>query len=144
MFVDARRPRYISNLSAIRAAVTPRTKAIIINSPNNPTGAVYDRTTLENIGQLAINTQLWIISDECYSRFVFTGARRHVSIMMAHPCVSSRTIIVNGFSEELATSRSTRFCTTFKSATAALSRTFISALPMLAIQVFTSCLTFET
>ncbi|WP_247493177.1 aminotransferase class I/II-fold pyridoxal phosphate-dependent enzyme [Bradyrhizobium sp. 142] len=102
VFVDARRPRYIPAIGAIRAAVTPRTKAIILNSPNNPTGAVYDRTTLQNIGELALDRQLWIISDECYSSFVFTGVRRHQSIVMAHPGVRSRTILLNAFSNELA------------------------------------------
>ncbi|WFU33689.1 aminotransferase class I/II-fold pyridoxal phosphate-dependent enzyme [Bradyrhizobium brasilense] len=101
VFVEARPPTYVPEITAIRAAVTPRTKAIIINSPNNPTGAIYDRTTLQAIGDLAINYQLWIVSDECYSSFVFTGAR-HESIVMAHPGVRSRTILVNAFSKELA------------------------------------------
>lgn len=101
VFVDAPAPTYIPDIAAIRAAVTPHTKAIIINSPNNPTGAVYRRTTLQAIGDLALNYQLWIISDECYSSFVFTGAR-HESIVMAHPGVRSRTILVNAFSKELA------------------------------------------
>lgn len=100
VFVDALRPRYIPDVSAIRAAVTPSTKAILINSPNNPTGAVYYRSTLENIGELALNSQLWIISDERYSSSVFTGARRHVSIVTAHPGVRSQTIVINEFSNE--------------------------------------------
>ncbi|MDA9535313.1 aspartate aminotransferase [Bradyrhizobium sp. CCBAU 21362] len=101
IFVDARPPTYIPAIDAIRAAVTPRTKAMIINSPNNPTGAVYDRTTLQAIGDLAVNYQMWIISDECYSNFVFTGVP-HESIVMAHPGARSRTILVNAFSKELA------------------------------------------
>ncbi|WP_024510015.1 aminotransferase class I/II-fold pyridoxal phosphate-dependent enzyme [Bradyrhizobium sp. ARR65] len=101
VFVDARPPTYIPDIGAIRAAVTPQTKAIIVNSPNNPTGAVYDRTTLQAIGDLAINYQLWIVSDECYSSFVFTGGG-HESITQAHPGVRSRTILVNAFSKELA------------------------------------------
>lgn len=101
VFVDAPAPTYVPDIAAIRAAVTPHTKAIIINSPNNPTGAVYRRTTLQAIGELALNYQLWIISDECYSSFVFTGVR-HESIVMAHPGVRSRTILVNAFSKELA------------------------------------------
>lgn len=101
VFVEARPPNYIPEINAIRAAVTPRTKAIIVNSPNNPTGAVYDRATLQAIGDIAINYQLWIISDECYSSFVFNG-ERHLSIVMAHSGVRSRTILVNAFSKELA------------------------------------------
>lgn len=101
VFIDALPPTYVPDIGAIRAAVTPRTKAMIINSPNNPTGAVYDRTILRAIGDLAVDCQLWIVSDECYSSFVFTGAR-HESIVMAHPHVRSRTILVNAFSKELA------------------------------------------
>lgn len=101
VFVDARRPRYVPDISAIRAAVTSRTKAIIINSPNNPTGAVYSRTTLQEIGELAISFGLWIVSDERYSRFRFTGVRRHESIIVALPEARSRTIVLNAFSKEL-------------------------------------------
>ncbi|OPY94400.1 aspartate aminotransferase [Bradyrhizobium sacchari] len=101
VFVDAQPPTYIPDIDAIRAAIGVHTKAIIVNSPNNPTGAVYDRATLQAIGDLAINYQMWIVSDECYSSFVFTGTR-HESILMAHPGVRSRTILVNAFSKELA------------------------------------------
>lgn len=105
VFVDAQRPRYTPDVSSIRAAVTPRTRAIIIHSPNNPTGAVYNRTTLHNIGELAIELRIWIISDECYSSFVFTGFHRHESIVTVHPGVRSRTIIVNPRSKCLAMAR---------------------------------------
>ncbi|MBP1299786.1 pyridoxal phosphate-dependent aminotransferase [Bradyrhizobium elkanii] len=101
VFVDAHAPTYIPDVDAIGGAITRHTKAIIINSPNNPTGAVYDRAILRAIGDLAINYQLWIVSDECYSSFVFTGAR-HESILMAYPELRSRTILVNAFSKELA------------------------------------------
>ncbi|UWU81508.1 aminotransferase class I/II-fold pyridoxal phosphate-dependent enzyme [Bradyrhizobium huanghuaihaiense] len=57
---------------------------------------------LQSVGELAINSQLWIVSDECSSGFVFTGAGRHESIVFAHPGVRSRTIVVNTFSKELA------------------------------------------
>ncbi|MDX8521781.1 pyridoxal phosphate-dependent aminotransferase [Mesorhizobium dulcispinae] len=101
VFVDAKPPSYVPEVRGIRNAVTPKTTTIIINSPNNPTGAVYDRTTLQAIGDLAINYDLWILSDECYSGFVFNGDRHH-SIIVAHPGIRSRTILVNAFSKELA------------------------------------------
>ncbi|AYG70639.1 aminotransferase class I/II-fold pyridoxal phosphate-dependent enzyme [Rhizobium sp. CCGE531] len=101
VFVDVKPPTYIPTLEAIHAAVTSQTKAIILNSPNNPTGAVYDRTTLQAIGDLAVNYQLWIVSDECYSSFVFNG-HGHESIVTAHPGVRAQTILVNSFSKELA------------------------------------------
>ncbi|MDA9504748.1 aspartate aminotransferase [Bradyrhizobium sp. CCBAU 11386] len=106
VFVDARRPRYTPDVNSIRAAVTSRTKAMIINSPNNPTGAVYSRTTLQEVGELAIEFRIWIISDERYSRLVFTGLHRHESIVVAHPAVRARTIIVNPCSQALAISGS--------------------------------------
>jgi aspartate aminotransferase len=101
VFVDVKPPAYTPEISDIRAAVTRRTKAIIINSPNNPTGAVYNRATLQAIGDLASNYGLWIISDECYSSFVFNGDG-HQSIVTAHPGIRSRTVLVNAFSKELA------------------------------------------
>lgn len=101
IFVDVKGPSYIPTIESIRAAVTPKTKAILLNSPNNPTGAVYDRATLQAIGDLAIGYELWIISDECYSSFVFNG-QTHESIVTAHPGIRSRTIMVNAFSKELA------------------------------------------
>ncbi|RVE82144.1 pyridoxal phosphate-dependent aminotransferase [Sinorhizobium meliloti] len=101
VFVDVKGPTYIPTIESVRAAVTPKTKAIILNSPNNPTGAVYDRAALQAIGDLAIGYQLWIISDECYSSFVFNG-HPHESIVTAHPGVRSRTVLVNAFSKELA------------------------------------------
>ncbi|WP_128931917.1 pyridoxal phosphate-dependent aminotransferase [Bradyrhizobium zhanjiangense] len=106
VFVDAQRPRYTPDVNSIRAAITSRTKAMIINSPNNPTGAVYSRTTLQEVGELAIEFRIWIISDERYSRLVFTGLHRHESIVVAHPAVRSRTIIVNPCSQALAISGS--------------------------------------
>lgn len=101
VFVDVKPPSYVPTIDSIRAAVTPHTKAIILNSPNNPTGAVYDRATLQAIGDLAISYQLWIVSDDCYSSFVFNG-NGHESIVTAHPGIRSRTILVNAFSKELA------------------------------------------
>lgn len=101
VFVDVKPPSFVPTIASIRAVVTSRTKAIILNSPNNPTGAVYDRATLQAIGDLAINYELWIISDECYSNFVFNG-QGHESIVTSHPGIRARTILVNAFSKELA------------------------------------------
>nr|WP_236840913.1 aminotransferase class I/II-fold pyridoxal phosphate-dependent enzyme [Bradyrhizobium sp. CCGE-LA001] len=74
-----------------------------MNSPSDPTGAVYDWATLDRIGDLALDAGLWIISEESYSSFIFTGARRQESVVMARPRVCSRTIVVNALSHELAT-----------------------------------------
>lgn len=101
VFVDAKAPAYVPAVRDIRAAITSATRAIIVNSPNNPTGAVYDRQTLLDIADLAVKYDLWVVSDECYSSFVFNGGR-HESIVTAHPAIRNRTILVDAFSKELA------------------------------------------
>ncbi len=85
----------------LEACVTPRTKAIIVNSPGNPTGATYDRATLEVIADLARRQDLVIISDEIYEKILYDGAR-HISIATLGPEVAARTVIVNGVSKAYA------------------------------------------
>lgn len=62
---------------ALEAAITPRTKALVINSPANPTGAVFTRAVIERLVAIAQRYQLWILSDECYDELVYAG--EHVS-----------------------------------------------------------------
>lgn len=83
------------------AAVTSRTKAIVVNTPNNPTGAIYDRDTLAGISQLAIDRNLWIIFDECYGTFVHAPHSHHPIVSVA-PGARNRTLIVNSFSKSMA------------------------------------------
>ena len=85
---------------AIEAAVTPRTRAILIISPDHPSGAVQSRTTLEAIGAIAERHDLLLYSDELYERFIFDGVP-HVS-MAALPGMKERTITLNGFSKSYA------------------------------------------
>ena len=80
--------------------ITPRTKMIILNNPNNPTGAVYKREVLEKIAELAVRNDLLVLSDEMYSRLVYDGME-FVS-MASFPGMKERTIIVNGFSKTYA------------------------------------------
>ena len=68
---------YQPELDALRGLVTPRTRAIMINSPSNPTGAVFPEATLRVMVELARERDLWVLSDEAYEDFVFSGA--HVS-----------------------------------------------------------------
>jgi aspartate aminotransferase len=81
--------------------VTPRTKAILVNSPCNPTGAVYEWKTLEAIARIAVRHQLLIISDEIYEKVLYDGAV-HRSIATLSPEVADRTIIINGVSKAYA------------------------------------------
>jgi aspartate aminotransferase len=81
--------------------VTPRTKAILLNSPCNPTGAVYEWKTLEAIADIAVRHQLLIISDEIYEKVLYDGAV-HRSIATLSAAVADRTIIINGVSKAYA------------------------------------------
>ena len=78
--------------------VTARTKAVIVNSPGNPTGAAYDRKTLEGIAEVALRHGLLIISDEIYEKLLYDGLT-HVSIASLGPEIQARTIVVNGVSK---------------------------------------------
>jgi aspartate aminotransferase len=84
----------------LRAALTPRTKIVVINSPNNPTGAVFSGAALEAVGRLAVEQNLWVVSDECYEALTFEG--RHVSIAQLSPEFKARTIVVNTCSKAYA------------------------------------------
>ncbi len=83
------------DLAQIRAAVTDYTVAIILNSPCNPSGAVYERDVMEGIAEIAIEHDLTIISDEIYKHILFDG-RTHLSPAQLGDEVRARTLIVDG------------------------------------------------
>jgi aminotransferase len=85
--------------SEVAAAITPRTKIILIGNPNNPTGAVVPRVELEGIAKLAIEHDLIVAIDEVYSRLVYDT--EHVSIA-AMPGMRERTVLLDGFSKAYA------------------------------------------
>lgn len=89
---------FMLQADALEAAVTGRTKALILNSPSNPTGMAYDAKTLERIAELAVRHDFYIISDEIYEKLVYDGAR-HVSIASFGDEIRERTIVVNGLSK---------------------------------------------
>jgi len=80
-----------------RSRITPRTRMIIINTPNNPTGAVCQVSVLEELAKLAREKDLFVLSDEIYERIIYDG-ERHKSIG-SFPGMKKRTITVNGFSK---------------------------------------------
>jgi aspartate aminotransferase len=82
---------------AIEAAINLHTKAIIINSPNNPTGAVYPRKDLEKIADLARAHDLYLISDEAYEAFVYDGLIHHS--LFDFPHIRDRLIVAGSFSK---------------------------------------------
>lgn len=79
-------------------AITDKTRAIIINSPSNPTGVIYTREELEAIGKIAIKHDLYIVSDEIYEYLIYDGAE-HVSIASLGQDFYDHTIIINGLSK---------------------------------------------
>jgi aspartate aminotransferase len=89
-------PTFQPDLHALEASITNRTKAIVVNSPNNPTGAVYPEITLRKIAQIAEEHDLVIISDEIYEHFVYETP--HFSI----GSIYRNTVTMNGFSKEYA------------------------------------------
>lgn len=91
-------PDFSLNIEKIRRAVTTKTKLIIINTPNNPTGAVYSAESLKALAEIAISNDFFIISDEVYEKLVY-GKSRHVSIASVLPEAYGRTIIINGMSK---------------------------------------------
>lgn len=90
--------RFHLDLDAIEAAVTERTTAIMINSPNNPTGVVYNRKELEGLAALAEKYNFWIISDEVYEKLLYNGTE-YVSMASVAP---ERSVVVNGCSKAYA------------------------------------------
>ncbi|AFS53494.1 MULTISPECIES: pyridoxal phosphate-dependent aminotransferase [Leptospirillum] len=83
---------------AVEAAITPRSRILVLNSPNNPTGAVIGQRALEGIGELALKHNLLIISDEIYEKIVYDN-HRSISIATLDPRLKESTIIVNGVSK---------------------------------------------
>jgi aspartate aminotransferase len=92
---------YAVTADLLKEHLTPRTKAIIVNSPCNPTGAMYNRASLEGIAQIALQHDLVIVSDEIYEKITYDGAR-HISIASLGPDVAARTVVVNGVSKAYA------------------------------------------
>jgi aspartate aminotransferase len=81
-------------------AVTPRTKMVILDSPGNPTGAMFSAEAFAAVARLAVERDLWVVSDECYEALTYEG--RHVSIASLTPDVKARTLVVNTCSKAYA------------------------------------------
>jgi aspartate/methionine/tyrosine aminotransferase len=84
------------NIDALRSLVNEKTKAIIINSPNNPTGACYDKNTLEALGRLAVEKNIIIISDEVYDAFMF---KEKYTTILSIDGMKERSILLGSFSK---------------------------------------------
>jgi len=98
VFVDAPESQgFKVTAAAIEAAVTPRTKVVVVNSPSNPSGAVVEEGELRKIAELAVERDFYLLSDEIYEHLTY--GREHVSIASFGPEVQKRTFLVNGFSK---------------------------------------------
>lgn len=82
----------------LRAAITPKSKILIMPFPNNPTGAIMERKDLEAIAEVVIENDLFVLSDEIYSELTYLENEGHVSIASL-PGMKERTILINGFSK---------------------------------------------
>lgn len=85
----------------LEANLSKKTKALILNSPSNPTGLAYDRKSLEAIAEIAVKHDFYIISDEIYEKLIYDGFE-HVSIASLGDEIKQRTIVVNGISKSYA------------------------------------------
>jgi len=85
----------------LKKAITPKTKALVLNTPNNPCGCVYEPAELQAIAEIAVESQLFVISDEVYEAMVYDGLQ-HVSIASLGPEIKDLTIVVNGVSKTYA------------------------------------------
>ena len=88
------------DLEALRQAVTPRTKLLLLNTPNNPTGTVYDKRDLERVAALTLDRGFYVVSDECYESLAYEG--RTPSIAALGPEIKARTLVVNTCSKAYA------------------------------------------
>lgn len=92
---------FLPQVAALEAACTPRTRVLMLNSPNNPTGAVYPEALLRDIGEWALGRGISVISDEIYAALTYGGAR-HVSALAASPGLQATSVWIGGMSKAYA------------------------------------------
>ena len=119
--------RFQPDVGEIAAKITPKTRMLIFNSPNNPTGTVFSDRTLLQIAELARKHDLWVIADEIYARILFNGEYKSI---WALPGMAERTVIIDGFSKSFA-------MTGWRLGYAVAQTRVIDALDMLVLNTFT-------
>jgi aminotransferase len=90
-------PNWALDLDALRRSITPRTRGIVVNSPSNPCGKIFSRVEMEAVAALAIENDLFVLTDEIYEYFVYDGAQ-HISLA-TFPGMAERTISISGLSK---------------------------------------------
>jgi len=97
VLVPLAEPDFALDTDALRAAVTPKTRAILLNTPANPSGKVFTRAELESIAAVVLEHDLFLITDEIYEYFVYDGAHHIAPATL--PGMKERTIVLSGFSK---------------------------------------------
>jgi aspartate/methionine/tyrosine aminotransferase len=128
----AEKNKFQPDLREIAAKITPRTRVLIFNSPNNPTGTVFDEAALRQTAELAAKHDLWIISDEIYARILFSGEYKSI---WALPGMTERTVIIDGFSKSFA-------MTGWRLGYAVAPRHVVDAMDLLVLNTFTCAAEF--
>src|SRR5580765_5854813 len=93
-FVLGKKNKFQPDLNEIAAKITDKTRFLIFNSPNNPTGTVFSHRALEGIAALAVKHDLWILTDEIYARILFEAEYKSIWNL---PGMAERTVIIDGF-----------------------------------------------
>ncbi len=120
------------DIAEIAAKISPRTKVLIFNSPNNPTGTVFGDAALAQCAELAAKHDLWVLSDEIYARILFGGTYKSI---WALPGMAERTVIIDGFSKSFA-------MTGWRLGYAVAPRQVIDAMDLLVLNTFTCAAEF--
>jgi aspartate aminotransferase len=124
--------RFQPDIAEIAGKITPRTRMLIFNSPNNPTGTVFSNETLERIAELAKKHDLWVMADEIYARILFSGDYKSIWSL---PGMPERTIIIDGFSKSFA-------MTGWRLGYAVAPREIIDAMDLLVLNTYTCAAEF--
>jgi aspartate/methionine/tyrosine aminotransferase len=120
------------DISEIAAKITSKTRVLIFNSPNNPTGTVFSHQTIAQIADLARQYDLWVVADEIYARILFSGEYKSIWSL---PGMPERTVIIDGFSKSFA-------MTGWRLGYAVAPKHLIDALEMLVLNTFTCAAEF--
>jgi aspartate aminotransferase len=120
------------DVAEISAKITPKTRVLIFNSPNNPTGTVFTESVLKQFAELARKHDLWVIADEIYARILFGGEYKSIWSL---PGMAERTIIIDGFSKTFA-------MTGWRLGYAVAQKHIIDAMDLLVLNTFTCAAEF--
>ncbi len=120
------------DIAEIAEKISPRTKVLIFNSPNNPTGTVFSDAALSQVAELACQHDLWVLADEIYARILFSGVYKSIWSL---PGMAERTVIIDGFSKSFA-------MTGWRLGYAVAPRSVIDAMDLLVLNTFTCAAEF--